>query len=379
MSRRLAFVVTEDWWLWSYWAGIVKAARDAGYEVTVVTRVSEYGDRIRALDVDIVDIDFGRGRLSPWINLRTLRRLHAVYRRLRPHLVQHVALQPVVLGSTAAALAGGSAVVNTIAGMGYTLASDSIRARVLRRFLLPALGRALRRSHTIVQNPDDAALVESLGVRAERIAVVPGAGVDVRQFAPRPEPDGSIRVTMVSRLLWAKGVGEFVEAASAARTTYRDIVFTLVGAPDEDNPAAIPSEQVAAWASAGLIEWWGYREDIADVWARSHIAVLPSWYREGVPTALLEAAACGRAIVTTDTPGCREAVHHGENGLLVPARDARALADAIVTLAADPARRTSMGRVGRRRVEAEFAAARIHEQTLRVYEQALARRCMGRA
>ena len=374
MSHRLAFVVTEDWWLCLYWAGIVKAARDAGYEVTVVTRVSKYGDRIRALGLDIVDIDFGRGRLSPWINLRTLRRLHAVYRRLRPHLVHHVALQPVVLGSAAAALAGGSAVVNTIAGMGHTLASNGIHARVLRHMLLPALGWALRHSHTLVQNPDDAALVESLGVQAERIAVVQGAGVDVRRFAQRPEPEGPIRVTMVSRLLWAKGVGEFVEAASAVRKTYGDIVFTLVGAPDEGNPAAVPSEQVAAWAAAGLIEWWGYREDITDVWARSHIAVLPSWYREGLPTALLEAAACGRAIVTTDTPGCREAVHHGENGLLVPARDARALADAIIALAGDPARRSSMGRVGRQRVETEFAAAQIHEQTLRVYEQALARR-----
>ena len=240
MSHRLAFVVTEDWWLCLYWAGIVKAARDAGYEVTVVTRVSKYGDRIRALGLDIVDIDFGRGRLSPRINLRTVRRLHAVYRRLRPHLVHHVALQPVVLGSAAAALAGGSAVVNTIAGMGHTLASNGIHARVLRHMLLPALGWALRHSHTLVQNPDDAALVESLGVQAERIAVVQGAGVDVRHFAQRPEPEGPLRVTMVSRLLWAKGVGEFVEAASAVRRTYGDIVFTLVGAPDEGNPAAVP-------------------------------------------------------------------------------------------------------------------------------------------
>ena len=372
MNHRLAFVVTEDWWLWSYWIGLVKAAQDAGYAVTVVTRVGEFGERIRELGLDLVDVDFGRGRLSPRINLRTFRRLHAVYRRLQPHLVHHVALQPVVLGTAAAALAEGPAVVNTIAGMGYTLASNRVRARILRPMVLPALGWALRRSHTIVQNPDDAALVESLGARPDHIAVVRGTGIDMEWFTPCPEPEGPVRVSMVSRLLWTKGVGEFIEAASAVRKTRNDIVFTLVGAPDEGNPEAVPAERVAAWAAAGLIEWWGHREDIADVWAQSHIAVLPSWYREGIPASLLEAAACGRPILTTDMPGCREAVRNGDNGLLVPARDARALADAVMALVNDPARRISMGAMGRRRADSEFSCARIHEETLCVYEQAIA-------
>ena len=217
-------------------------------------------------------------------------------------------------------------------------------------------------------------LVKSLGVRTEHVAVVKGAGVDIRRFTPRLEPEGPVRVTMVSRLLWAKGVGEFIEAASAIRKTRKDIVFTLVGVPDKENPGAVPYKQAAAWRATGIIDWWGYREDIADVWAHSHIAVLPSWYREGLPSALLEAAACGRPIVTTDVPGCRQAVCHGENGLLVPARDARALADAIVALADDPALRVSMGAAGRRRTEIEFSAARVHAETLQIYEQALAKR-----
>ena len=373
VTRRIVYVVTEDWWLWSCWSWLVKAARDAGYEVTVVTRVHEHGECIRALNIELVDMDFGRGQLSPRINLCTLCRLHAIYRRIQPHLVHHIALQPAVLGSTAAVLAGEPAVVNTIAGMGYVLASNSVRARAIRSALLPVLGWALRRSHTIVQNPDDAMLVKSLGVRTEHVAVVKGAGVDIRRFTPRLEPEGPVRVTMVSRLLWAKGVGEFIEAASAIRKTRKDIVFTLVGAPDKENPGAVPHKQAAAWRATGIIDWWGYREDIADVWARSHIAVLPS-YREGLPSALLEAAACGRPIVTTDVPGCRQAVCHGENGLLVPARDARALADAIVALADDPALRVSMGAAGRRRTEIEFSAARVHAETLQIYEQALAKR-----
>ncbi len=374
MNRRLAFVATEGWWLLSCWAGLVAAAQAAGFEVTVVTRAGDREDDIRALGVDLVDMDFGRGSLSPSTGLRGLRRLRAAYRGLRPRLAHHVAWQPAVLGSTAAAFADGPAVVNTIAGMGSAFTARGARARFFRCASRPALRWTLRRAHTIVMNPDDAALVESLGARPGRVAVVRGAGVDLRRFAPRPEPAGPVRVAMVSRLLWAKGVGEFVRAAAAIRERRKDILFTLVGAPDPGNPDAVPAERCRAWAAAGVVEWWGHRDDVAEVWARSHIAALPSWYREGLPAALLEAAACGRPIVTTDMPGCREAVRHGENGMLVPIRDAAALAEAIVTLADDPSGRRALGAAGRRRAEAEFADARIQAETLRVYERALAAR-----
>ena len=375
-ARRVALVVTEGWWFWSCWVELAKAIRDAGYKLTVVTRSGEHGDRIRSLGFDLVEMDLGRGRLSPWTNLRTLWRLRAAYRRLRPDLVHHVALQPSMLGSAAAALAGRPAIVNTIAGMGHALSSGGVRRRVVERVLLPVLGRTLRRSHTLVQNPDDAALIkDALGMRPGRVIVVRGAGVDVGRFAPRPEPtEGPVRVAMVSRMLWSKGVREFVDAAAIVRGRRGDVAFALVGAPDPGNPDTVPPEQLEAWAASGDVAWWGHREDIAGVWARSHIAVLPSWYREGVPNALLEAAACGRPIITTDMPGCREAARHGENGLLVPPRDARALADAILKLVDAPALRAEMGRAGRRRAETEFAAARIHGETLAVYDRALVAR-----
>lgn len=369
---RLAFVITEGWWLSLHWIGLAEAARDAGYEVTVVTCAGKHGERIRARGLNLIDIDFHRGRLSPWANLRVLCRLGAVYRQLRPHLVHHFAMQPIVLGAAAAALSGRPAVVNTIAGMGHLMVSGSVRARFLRCLLLPALGWALRHSHTIVQNPDDAAFVKSRGARSERVSVIRGAGVDLRRFSACPEPEGPVRVAMVSRLLWSKGVREFIDAAGAVRAMRENVVFTLVGAPDEKNPDSVPPERLSAWASAGVVEWWGYRRDIADVWARSHIAVLPSYYREGLPTALLEAMACGRPIVTTDMPGCRETVRQDVNGLLVPPRDAAALITAIVALIDDPKRRAAMGAASRRLVEAEFNATRICEETLRTYRHALA-------
>ena len=374
MTYRLMLVVTDDWYLWSHRIGLAVAARDAGFEVTVATREGEYGDRIRALGVDLVDVDFARGRLSPWANLHTVRKLSDIYRRREPHLVHHVAIKPIVLGSIAAARERVPAVVNALAGMGTALTSSHVKARLARPVLRPALAWAMRRprSHAVVQNAENAKFVESLGVRPERISLVRGAGVDVRTFRPQPEPDGPIRVTMVSRLLRDKGVREFVEAASLVRKVRGDIVFTLVGAPDEGNPTSVRTEEVRSWAADGLVEWWGHREDVADVLAGSHVAVLPTYYGEGVPKTLLEAAACGRPIVATDVPGCREVVRHGGNGLLVPPRNAPALSNAIMALAGDPARRAAMGAAGRRRAETEFAAESINEETLRVYERALA-------
>ena len=374
MTYRLMLVVTDDWYLWSHRIGLAVAARDAGYDVTVVTRVREHGKRIRALGFNLVDVDFARGSLSPWANLHTVLELSDIYRRREPHLVHHVAVKPIVLGTMAAARERVPAVVNALAGMGTALTSSHVKARLVRPVLRPALAWAMRRprSHAVVQNAENAKFVESLGVRRERISLVRGAGVDVRTFRPQPEPDGPIRVTMVSRLLRDKGVREFVEAASLVRKVRGDIVFTLVGAPDEGNPTSVPTEEVRSWAADGLVEWWGHREDVADVLAGSHVAVLPTYYGEGVPKTLLEAAACGRPIVATDFAGCREVVRHGGNGLLVPPRDAPALSNAIMALAGDPARRAAMGAAGRRRAETEFAAERINEETLRVYERALA-------
>ena len=379
-------VVTDDWYLWSHRIGLAEAARDAGYEVTVVTTVRDHGERIRALGLGLVHVDFARGRLSPGANLRTVRALRGVYRSRAPHLVHHVAIKPIVLGSVAAACArapvrararvrGAPAVVNALAGLGTALTSDHVKARLARPALRRALAWAMRRprSRTIVQNAGDAEFVESLGVRRERISLLRGAGVDVRAFRPRPEPgDGPIRVTMVSRLLRDKGVREFFEAAALVREARRDIVFTLVGAPDDGNPTSVPREELGSWVAEGHVEWRGHREDVADVLAASHIAMLPTCYGEGAPKTLIEAAACGRAIVATDVPGCRTVVRHGANGLLVPARDARALAEAALALADDPARRAAMGAEGRRRAETEFSSDRIHAETLEIYERALA-------
>jgi glycosyltransferase involved in cell wall biosynthesis len=264
-------------------------------------------------------------------------------------------------------------VVNALAGLGYVFSSDSRAARTLRPVIKASMRMLLNDDGTkvILQNPDDAEVVcESIGVARDRVVQIRGSGVDPEIFRFVPEPQGAPVVMLASRLLWDKGVGEFVEAAEILRAEGREARFMLVGDADDANPASIDDGTLGTWKRSGTVELWGRREDMPDVLPQAHIVCLPS-YREGLPKVLIEAASCGRPIVTTDAPGCREIVHHGENGLLVPVRDAKALADAIRTLLDDPDLRSRMGQAGRELVKKEFTIDAVVKSTLGVYETLL--------
>ena len=333
----------------------------------------------RAEGIRVLPVPVKRGRVSPLTDLRTIAALWRLYRAERPDVVHHVAMKPVLYGAIAARLTGVPAAVGALTGLGYVFSSRDIRARLLRPLLRRALRWALngRRSICLTQNPDDAAFVAGLGVDRRRIVVIPGSGVDTVRFAPSPEPDGPVRPTLVSRMLWDKGVGEFVEAARVARARHPALRFTLIGAPDEDNPAAVPAAKLEAWRAEGVVDWQGRRDDIPTVWKDSHIAVLPS-YREGLPKTLLEAASCGRPIVAADVPGSREIARDGESALLVPPRDPAALAAAILRLADDLALRARLGAGGRRLVEREFSEESIAAATLALWRRLLAPPDSGR-
>jgi glycosyltransferase involved in cell wall biosynthesis len=290
-----------------------------------------------------------------------------LYRRERPDIVHHVALKPVVYGSIAARLANVSIVINALAGMGWLFTSGSGRARWLKPLVRSALGALLRNGTALVQNPDDGRLLQEIGVVPERIRVIPGSGVDLGVFRFVPEGPGPAVTVLPARLLWPKGVAEFVEAARILRRRGIEARFILAGTPDAANPSAVPSEEIERWVSEGIVTHLGWAGDMPQVLAGSHIVCLPSYYGEGIPKALIEAAAAGRAIITTDMPGCREIVHHEENGLLVPPRDATAVADAVQRLIEDPALRVRLGCRGRERAEQEFGLDAIVRQTLALY------------
>ncbi len=226
------------------------------------------------------------------------------------------------------------------------------------------------RGRAIVQNPDDAAVLTAWGVPDGQVRLIRGAGVDTQHYTPRPEAGGIPLVLLPARLLWDKGVGEFIEAARRIRAAGLPARFVLAGAPDLANPASVSEATVKAWVDEGVVEWWGHRDDMPETFGASAIVCLPS-YREGLPKSLLEAAACGRPIVTTDVPGCREVVLDGDNGYLVPARDVPSLVLALTRLIGDPEQRRLMGERGRLRAEAEFSQQRVCAETLAVYRELL--------
>lgn len=368
-GRTLLFVVTEDWYFRLHWLHLAVAAKAAGHRVTVLTRVSEDADRIRAEGLELVPFDLRRRSRNPLHAIADVIRLTRVYRRLRPDLVQHVAIKPVLFGSLAARLAGVPAVVNTAAGLGYVFSSSDVAARLLRPFVTLAYRFALapRRHRLVLQNHDDLAFfVRRARVDPQRAIVIPGVGVDTVRFRPEPEPDGPARVLMPARLLRDKGIHEFVEAARLLHARGVPVRFSVAGDRDPHNPASASEEQLHAWMAEGQVDFLGWQQDMASLLRASHIIALPS-YREGLPTALTEAASCGRPIVTCDVPGCREVVVDGENGFLVPPRDAAALARAIERLAIDADLRARMGRCGRQRAELLFSVEHVQAVTLDLY------------
>jgi glycosyltransferase involved in cell wall biosynthesis len=267
--------------------------------------------------------------------------------------------------------------VNAIAGLGYVFTGDDLRAAVLRPVVRSLLGVAFggRDSRLIVQNPDDAAEIARLGlIDAKRVRLIRGSGVDFRRFVPRTsarQPDAPLRVLLASRLLWSKGLAEYVDAARMLKAEGRPIRFLVAGVPDPGNPESVPAAEVEGWVKEGLVEWLGPVDDMPALLARVDVVAHPSFYGEGVPRILIEAAACALALVTTHAPGCREVVTDGVNGLRVPVRDATALAAALRRLADDPPLRARLGAAARKTALQEFDERIVIDQTLAVYRELL--------
>ncbi len=369
---RVLFVVTEDWYFTLHWLQLAREVARAGYRVAVATRVQAHADRIREAGVELIALDrLRRSNLNPLREASAVLELAGVFKRWQPTVVHLVALKPIIHGALAMRLGRRRACVNALAGLGFVFLQDGLLARTLRPLIKGLLRQALQRrsSLTTVQNPDDRELlVDQRLVDPQRVRLIPGAGVDLTRFAQQPMPTGRPLVLLMSRLLWDKGVGEFVEAARLVRQRGVDARFVLVGEPDDENPAAVPRPRLHQWNEEGVVEWWGFRADAPAVLTEANIVVLPS-YREGLPTVLTEASATGRPLVATDVAGCRDVVRHGETGLLVRPRDPESLASAIAELLSDPERCRAMGQAARAVAEREFSIKAVVSRTLDVYRE----------
>lgn len=369
----LAFLITEDWFFASHFLPMARAAREMGLDVVIITRVREHQGVLEATGARVIALEAERKSLNPFAVLANVARVAAILKREQPDILHMVALRPILIGGVAARRAGVARRVFALTGLGFLGArKDALgasAARAIRAFVRGPLENATTRY--LFENPDDAAGLD-LAPGDPRVVIVGGAGVDPEQFTPAPQPQGpTLRVAVVARMLWSKGVDLAVEAVRLARARGADVSLSLFGAPDPSNPRAIPENTLREWNARPGVTWHGRTSDIAGVWRDHHVALLPSRGGEGLPRTLLEAAACGRAIVTTDVPGCRHFVRDGVDGFIAPPDDAAALADILVRLASDRDLVLACGEAARARLLSGFTERHVMARVKAMYASLL--------
>ncbi len=365
MSRILLFANT-DWYLYNFRLSLARELRDQGHEVMLVSAPGPFQKPLEESGFNWTPFELSRQGINPFYELLTLYRLTRLYHKLQPDIVHHFTIKPVLYGSIAAHVLRIPGIINSITGLGHLFIDSEWITRLLRRLASWLYRINLRGTQVIFENPEDRRIfIEWKFIKPEQSHLILGTGVDVQRFHPTVKENNPLIVLFSSRMLVTKGVLEYVEAVRILKEKGLNARFALAGKADSGNPASIPEEQIDEWKQSQLVEWWGWQDDMPSALAKADIFCLPS-YREGVPNALLEATACGLPIVTTDTPGCRDVVTHGENGLLVPVKNAQAIAEALETLIVDAELRKKMGNTGRE-IAVNFSDIKVNRETLAVY------------
>lgn len=361
------FFANTDWYLFNFRLDYAKFLRTKGWEVVFVAPSSDHENAITDEGFRFIPFPLSRKGINPIEESRTIRRFEAILKREEPDLVQNYTVKCVIYGSLAAKRRGIRRIVNSITGLGYIFLGRDPMAILLRELVLRMYRKALVGTEVLFENPDDQEIFLSRDlITKNQATVILGTGVDTEKFRYLPMPDSTPVTILPARILWDKGVQEFVDAAKKLKEKNLRARFALVGKVDDGNPSSVSYDQMTQWQKEGFVELWGWQEDIVTVFTISNIVCLPS-YREGLPKILLEAASCGRPIVTTDVAGCREIVEDGVNGLLVPARDSEALANALEKLVLNPDLCVEMGKAGRKLVKEKFASEIVNELTYEVY------------
>ncbi len=373
-KKKLLFVVNDPAFFLSHRIGIAKSALQRGYEVLLAAPPGRGTEQIESLGITWLPVSLSRWGTNPVREFFSLLQLIKLYRRVRPDVVHHVTIKPVLYGSLAAQISGVPRVINAISGFGYVFVRRGLLATI-RKGLVHLMYKIVMRNprqKTIFQNSDDYQyFLSNILNRAERYSIIRGAGINLKKFHVLPLPKNNIPVVMfVGRLLEDKGIREFVKAAQLLKASGNRARFVVIGDRVEGNPSSISEQVLFEWIDEGSVEFWGFRDNVRSCMQQADVVCLPS-YREGLPRVLLEAASCARPLVATDVPGCREIVKDGFNGLLVKARSTHALKDALSVLIADPQLRSEMARKSRLYVEnGNFSDFHVTNQTLALYEEA---------
>jgi len=373
-GKKLLYVINHLDWFWSHRLPLAQGAQKEGWDVLVAVTDASRDEKLAEGGFTGLELPPSDQGFTPFTVLKTIYAIHQRMAETKPDLVHAITLKYAFMTGLAARLHPDIRIVHTIAGLGYLFSGESSKARVLRTLISPLLKLALKGKNMqiIFQNPDDQALLISRGlVREEQCHLIRGSGVDTSQFDHTPEPDSDAPplVIMPTRLVHDKGVAVFVETARILKKRGVPARFQIAGGVTTNNPLAISKIEMENMVADGAAEWLGKVSNMPKLFSDCALVVYPSYYREGIPKVLLEAAATGRAIITTDHPGCREAVAANENGLLVPVKDAEATADAVQSLLEDKERRKQMGANSRKKAETEFDVQIIVRQTLDVYNK----------
>lgn len=346
---KILFVVPEDYGFASHRLTLAKKMISSNWDVVVATNVNEHKEVIENAGIKLLDLNSSKNNNQRHSNIfRTVIKLAFLYRRENPNIVHHFTIRMVILGTIASIFSGNRNIVNTITGLGSSFIDSQFKYKLIREIVKIALKVLLPYSKVIVQNRDDFKFIKQLGINKSQIYLILGSGVDTINFSPGSNSNVQPIIALPSRMLWVKGVGEFVSAAKDIKKTHK-CRFVLIGENDDNNPNSIHTSQLLKWQNEGVIEWWGHQKNMPAVMKKIDIVCLPS-YREGLPKALLEAASSGLPIVTTDVPGCREVVEHSINGFLVPSKDSSILIKPLKQLIDSKNLRLSMGKLGREKV-----------------------------
>lgn len=370
---KIILTANTDWFLYNFRYALIHQLRQDGYEVVLVSPQGKFSQQFLDDGFRWIPWKLKRRSIAPWMEVFYLGDILRTYRRECPDIVHHHTIKAVLYGSLAASWVGIPQIVNSISGRGYVFQGPDLQARMIRRLISPIYRTILRgtSSAVIFENQADQDYFFKQGFAiADKSHLIEGVGADPNRFSLAPEPEGQIVVLMAARTLWDKGVGIFVEAARILRERM-DVRMVLAGEPDPGSPTTLNKRTLQRWHRQGVIEWWGWQADMEQIYQQSHIVALPTMYGEGVPTTLIEAAACGRPIIATDLPGCRSIVQHNQNGLLIPQNDPLALAQAIKKLTMDAPLRVKMGEFGRKIVLERFTNQLINQETLQIYRNLL--------
>lgn len=368
---RILYLITEGWFFESHFYERALAASHAGHEVYVAANIDGFQSRYDWAQFKVIQVSFTRSGTNPLRELATILQVLNVIKNVQPDLIHQIAMKPIIYGALAVYAARMRLnVVSAPVGMGYTFISSDLRAKFIRPIVSFLLKKSLRKdgSKVIFENIDDLNDFVRRGfVLGRDTYLIRGAGVNVDYYTPPNERVNSVPViTMVARMLRDKGVLDFVEAAAIVNRDRIRAVFNLVGDVDDGNPSSLDRGYLLSVTGKFGLVWLGHSGSVRDIYQSSDIACLPS-YREGLPKSLIEAASCGLPIVTTDAVGCRELVPAGKNGILVPPRNPRALADALLKLIDNESLRHAMGVESRSLATERFSSSLIIDQTLAVY------------